>query len=100
DALEVVSHAYVPKKEHQTKYPYSFLRGHGKARNNDEFYSIYSTQKVVSVLKKQAKTVETAIEMFIANEIDNHNDYIIEGYHVTPVFAYKMIKKYSKKNIK
>ena len=100
DALECVSRSYLPKKEHPKKYPYSFLRRRGKARNNDEFYSLYSTQKIVSVLKKQARSVEMAIELFIAHELDNHNDYIIEGYHVTPQFAARMTKKYGKKNFK
>jgi 2-phosphoglycerate kinase len=100
DALECASRPYVPKKNQKKKYPYSYLRGHGKDRNNDEFYSIYSTTKIISVLKKQAKTVETAVEMFIAHELDNHNDYIIEGYHITPAFRTKMVKTYGKKNIR
>ncbi len=100
DTLEAVSKAYIPKEKWQKKYPYSFLRREGGARNNDEFYSVYSTVKIMSVLKNQAKAVYTAVDVAIACEIADGNDYIIEGYHIVPSFAAKMIKKYGKKNVR
>ncbi|MFH1192158.1 MAG: AAA family ATPase [bacterium] len=84
DALEVVSREYVSKEKRIKLYPYSFLRKKGVNRNNDEFYSKYSAREIINVLKKQAKTSFRAIDMMIANEIDNGNDYIIEGYHILP----------------
>lgn len=100
DTLEVVSREYTDKKERKNLYPYSFLRKKGGKRNNDEFYSEHSPQKIINILKRQAKTSFKAIDMMIANEIDNGNDYIIEGYHIMPIFAQKIIKKYGSSNIK
>jgi len=100
DALEVVTREYVKKSEWERKYPYTFLRRKGAARNNDTFYATYSPKKIILVLKKQAQATKTAIEIFVANEIANGNDYILEGYHLTPQIAHGLINKYGKKNIR
>ena len=100
DTLEVVSRSYIPKSQWQKVYPYSYLRRKGGARNNDEFYEKYSTNKIIQVLKEQTKSTYKAIDAMIANEIDNGNDYIIEGYHLVPGFVQKLIKAHGKKNIR
>jgi 2-phosphoglycerate kinase len=100
DALDSISQEYTPREKWSKKYPYSALRRKGGARNNDVFYSTYSATKIISVLKKEAEAVYNAIDTFIACEIADRNDYIIEGYHISPSFAQKMIKKYGKQNVK
>jgi len=100
DTLEAISRAYIPKYQWQKVYPYSHLRRKGGARNNDEFYEIYSASKIIQVLKAQAKSTYKAIDTMIANEIDNGNDYIIEGYHLVPEFVQTLIKAHGKKNIR
>ena len=100
DTLEVVGREYTDKREYEKKYPYSHLRRKGGSRQNDYFYETYSSRQIVNVLKKQAKATEKAIDMMIACEIADGNDYIIEGYHITPIFAQRMINKYGKKNIR
>ena len=100
DTLEVITRAYIPKSQWRKTYPYSYLRRKGGTRNNDEFYEKYSTQKIIQVLKTQAKATYKAIDTMIANEIDNGNDYIIEGYHLVPGFVKKLIKTHGQKNLK
>lgn len=100
DVLDSISRQYVPKKDIKKQYPYSYLRRQGKARNNDEFYSTYSTNKIVSVLRREAKSTEKAIDAFVACAIDNGKDYIVEGYHLSPAFVKELINKYGKKHIK
>ncbi len=101
DTLGAIEREHTPKSEWDKKYPYSYLRKDPKmGRSNDLFYETYSPKKIASVLKKQAKSTYKAIDIFIACEIADGNDYIVEGYHITPQFADKMIKKYGKKNIK
>jgi len=100
DTLEAISKFYTPKEDWQQKYPYSFLRNQSGMRDNDWFYGKYSTAKIISVLKNQAKMVFGAIEMVVACELADGNDYIIEGYHLVPNFAKKMIKKYGSQNVK
>ncbi len=38
--------------------------------------------------------------MFSICEITDGNDYIIEGYHVTPALAARLMKKYGRKNFR
>ncbi|PLX28431.1 hypothetical protein C0581_02265 [Candidatus Parcubacteria bacterium] len=99
DTLEVIGREYTNKKEYEKKYPYSHLRRKGGCRQNDIFYETYSSREIMNVLKKQAKATEKAIDMMIACEIADGNDYIIEGYHITPNFVKRMVGKYGKKNI-
>lgn len=100
DTLDSVSRVYIPKEKIKEKYPYSFLRKKGGARNNDNFYSMYPPSKIISALKKQSQTVYPAIDAVIASEIADGNDYIIEGCHIAPGFAQKMIDKYGKQNVR
>ena len=100
DTLDSIVKAYTPTKDLPKKFPYSYLRRKGGARNNDEFYSTYSSSKIISVLKKEGEVVYPAIDMFLACEIADQNDYILEGYHIMPQFADRMIKKYGKRNVK
>jgi len=100
DTLEAVSRSYVPKKLWPKKYPYSYLRKRDGTRDNDKFYSQHSSAKIIRAIKVEAKSTYKAIDTAIACEIDNVNDYIIEGHHVAPSFVNEMIKKYGQKNIK
>jgi len=100
DTLEVITRSYIPKSKWRKCYPYSYLRRKGGARNYDEFYEKYSTQEIIRVLKSQARTTYDAIDTMIANEIDNGNDYILEGYHITPSIVNTLMKTHSKKNLK
>lgn len=100
DTLDAITQEYTPTNKWREKFPYSFLRRKSKMRNNDEFYSTHSPAQIMSVLKKQAKSVHKAIDAAVACEIADGNDYIIEGYHIMPSFAQKMIKKYGKQNVR
>lgn len=100
DTLEVIAREYISKKDLEKAYPYTTLRREKGARNNDEFYNKHSTKKIIRLLKAQAATNQPAVEAMVANEIDNGNDYILEGYHLIPSFVAKLIKKYGKRNFK
>lgn len=100
DTLENVVGAYWTKEELKKNRPYSKLRKKDGDRNNDTFYEKYSAKKIASVLKGQARPIFPAIEMVVACEMADGNDYIIEGYHIVPSLAGKLIKRYGEKNIK
>jgi 2-phosphoglycerate kinase len=94
DTLQVVARGYVSKyvsqKELDTLYPHNASRG----KTNDETYSLNTPKQVATNYIKQAKASYDAIDMFSLCEITDGNDYIIEGYHVTPQLAAHLIKKY------
>jgi len=100
DTLDSIAQEYTAGKNWKKKFPYSHLRRIAKTRDNDDFYSKHPSTKIINLLKKQAQSVQTAIETVIACEIADGNNYIIEGYHIVPSFAQKMIAKYGKQNVR
>lgn len=98
DMLEVVTGKYMSKTQWDKTHPYSVLRRN--YRGNDNFYGQLPAQKIMDVIKKQARPTFPAIDMATISEINDGNDYIIEGYHIDPGVACKLIKKYGAKNIK
>lgn len=98
DMLEVVSGEYMTKNQWKKLHPYSLLRQ--KYKGNDEFYDNLSAQKIISILRKEARSTFAAIDMAAICEINDGNDYVIEGYHIEPALADKLVKKYGRKNIK
>ncbi|MSU75096.1 MAG: hypothetical protein EXS55_01075 [Candidatus Magasanikbacteria bacterium] len=98
DTLQVVSGEYMSQQEWNKSHPYTLLRR--KLKTNDAFYNKLTPQKIVSVLRQQARQTFRAIDMAAICEINDGNDYVIEGYHIEPSLASKLTKKYGHKNIK
>lgn len=99
DTLEVVAMNYVWKyapKKFDALYPHRAMKG----ETNDETYALFSPKKIAKGYIKQAKATYGAIDMFSICEITDENDYIIEGYHVTPELAARLMKKYGSKNFR
>lgn len=97
DTLQSIGRAYSPKAHDTNKYPHAAMRK-GK-RNNDEFYQKYSPKQIVTAYCKQAKATAVAVEMMVACELSNQNDYIVEGYQVEPAFVARLCKRYGSENI-
>jgi 2-phosphoglycerate kinase len=93
DTLQSVIKPYIRKGEYAEKFPASFQR----CEDNDEKYSKYSVDEIISAYQKQAVTSAAAIEMFTLSELTDGNDFIIEGYHVTPDLASKLKSKFPQK---
>ncbi|MFA6486230.1 MAG: hypothetical protein WCT40_02585 [Candidatus Magasanikbacteria bacterium] len=100
DTLDSIAQEYTPAEQWAKKFPYSHLRRTTKPRSNDIFYQKNSPAKIIRLLKQQARSVWPAMETAIACKIADGNDYIIEGYHITPDFAGRMIKKFGKDKIR
>lgn len=100
DTLQVVVREYVskyiPKKELDKLYPHSAQKG----ATNDETYSLNTPTQIAKNYIKQARASYDAIDMFSICEIKDGNDYIIEGYHITPQFAVRLIEKYGRNHFR
>lgn len=99
DTLQVVAMDYVWKyapKKFDKLYPHNAMKG----KTNDETYALISPKQIAKNYIKQAKASYTAIDMFSICEIKDGNDYVIEGYHVTPQLAARLIKKYGRKHFR
>jgi 2-phosphoglycerate kinase len=99
DTLQVVARKYVSKyasEKIKELYPHSSMKG----KTNDETYTTLTPKGIAKNYIKQARSTYSAIEMFSLCEIKDGNDYIIEGYHVTPQLAQKLIKKHGARHFK
>lgn len=98
DTLQAVARAYVARyvsqKELDALYPHSAAKG----KTNDETYARNTPKQIAENYSKQAKASYEAIEMFALCEIKDGNDYIIEGYHVTPQLAARLVNKFGRKH--
>lgn len=93
DTLECVIRPYINEDDLLKKFPTLGQRG----KNNDERFSKYSTDEIITAYQRQAKTSYQAIEMFTECEIVYGNDFIIEGYHIEPELAATLTLKYPNK---
>ena len=97
DTLQVVAREYVSKYASRQAMDKLYPHNAQKGKTNDETYSLNTPTQIAKNYIKQAKASYAAIDMFSIGEIKDGNDYIIEGYHVTPQLAARLIKKYGRK---
>jgi 2-phosphoglycerate kinase len=96
DTLQNIAWAYIDKSDHATFFPHSHLKG----QSNDETYSQNSAEKISNGYIEQGKTSYKAISMLVETMIADQDDFIIEGYQVTPEIADEVIKKYGAVNVR
>ncbi len=95
DTLEVIAGEYMTQEEWDQTHPYSIAH-----TSNNAFYAEFSTKEIIALIQAQSLATEPAIHMTALCSMKDEIDYIIEGYHITPKFAAKLIKKYGAQNIK
>lgn len=90
DSLQSIIKPYVNDDEVQKGFPASQIRG----ENNDDKYTKYFAQEIITAYIQQARYVADGIKNFIACEVADHKDIIIEGYHITPQLVSELQKLY------
>lgn len=90
DTLQNVIKPYIPEQDFAANFPSSSMR----YDSNDEKYAQQTTEEIVGAYRQQAKTVYDAIESFVASEIADGNDYIIEGFHVEPELIARLTSQF------
>lgn len=96
DTLQNIVGAYVPESEHAALFPHSCLRGD----DNDEFYAAHSAKEIVDSYITQGKTTYDAISMMAETYLTDKDDFIVEGYQVTPEIVDRIHKKFGTEHIK
>lgn len=96
DTLENLAFAYSRKEDHEKLFPHSYLRGN----SNDEFYSNHTAEDIVQGYVEQSKTTYPAISMMVETYLTDQDNFIIEGYQVTPEIVSQVITKFGNKHIK
>jgi len=100
DTLGAISLKYISNHVSKEELDKLFPHWASKGKNNDETYLRNTPKQIAKNYIKQAKATADAIDMFSVCEIADGNDYIVEGYHVTPQLATRLIKKYGSKNFR
>ncbi len=96
DTLQNIVWAYTPKEKHSIFFPHSYLRGD----SNDEFYSEHSSPQIVKNYIAQGKTTYDAISMMAETYLTDKDDFIVEGYQITPEIVDTIFKKFDREHIK
>jgi 2-phosphoglycerate kinase len=77
-------------------FSHRYLRGD----SNDEFYSKHTPQQIIKDYIVQGKTTYDAISMMAETYLMDEDDFIVEGYEVTPEIVDAIYKKFGRKHIK
>lgn len=96
DTLQNIVWTYTPKEKHSTSFPHSYLRGD----SNDEFYSEHSSSQIVKNYITQGKTTYDAISMMAETYLTDKDDFIVEGYQITPEIVDTIFKRFDREHIK
>ena len=96
DTLQNIVWAYTPKEKHSKLFPHSYLRG----ESNDEFYLEHSPEQITENYIAQGKTAYDAISMMAETYLTDNDDFIVEGYQVTPEIVDRIFKKFGKEHVK
>jgi len=90
DSLQNVIVPYLPQEQAQENFPVKEQR----RSSNDEKFSEYSREEIVSAYKQQARFLHSGIESFLSCEVADGSDCILEGYHIEPELFQKLYRKY------
>lgn len=97
DTLQNIAWAYASKEKHSELFPHSYSRK--EKEGNDEFYSEYSSQHIIEKYIAQGKTTYAAIGMMAETYLKDEDDFIVEGYQVTPEIVDCILKKFGNEHI-
>ncbi len=96
DTLQNIVWAYTSKEKHSTLFPHKYLRG----ESGDEMYTRYSSQQIVESYIAQGKVAYDAISMMAESYLTDEDDFIVEGYQVTPEIVDRIFKKFGTEHIR
>ena len=96
DTVQNIVKLSVPEDEFSQKFPSSNHR----TKSNDERFEKYTAQELTEQYCSQAQASQAALEALIETYLVDEDDFIIEGYQVTPIFVEKMIDRFTDEQIR
>lgn len=97
DYLGAIVSQYIPEEEYDDKFPLSAIREIDPS--TDFRYSQYTSEEIVEFYHTQAQTTWPGLKSFIEYAIHDEQDFILEGYQITPSLLAQLDDK-TKKNIR
>ncbi len=83
---------YIPEPDRDTLWPYSSLGAH-------ERYATFTAEEIIKSYRTRARTSWMALESLVAYALGEGRDFVVEGYHVEPEFARRMISEHGESNV-
>ncbi len=84
-------------KDFPKKFPLTHFR-RTKRGGNDALYAKHSAADIIRMYKIGAQSVQSALKIIIEYAAMESQDFILEGYEITPAFVHKLKRgKYGKK---
>ncbi len=99
DSLHCVANAFIPESEKAEKFPWSELRKKTN-RVNDVLYEQYSAAEIIDLYRVPVQTTKIALDAFVASELAEENDYIIEGNVIEPLVVKELEELYGSENFR
>lgn len=96
DTLQNIVKIYTSTADHPKLFPSSSHR----TGSNDERFSKYDTQTLIDEYMVQAKSSYPVIEVIVETYLTDEDDFIVEGFQVTPELVDQVHKKFGKEHIK
>lgn len=96
DTLQNIVYAYMPEDERNKFFPHKYLKG----ATTDETYAKNSATEIINGYIAQGRTSYKAISMLAETQIIDEDDYIVEGYQVTPEIVAEIIKKFGAEKVR
>ncbi len=96
DTLENIVRVYTQKEQHPLLFPHSYVRG----KSNDKFYAYHTPEAIVQGYVEQSKATYDAVSMIVETYLTDQDDFIVEGYQVTPEIVYRILKKFGDEHIR
>ena len=97
DTLQNIASVYIHEEEHTKSFPHSTARSW---KDNDLFYTEYTSDVIVKRYVEQWKITYKAISMMAETYLTDKDDIVLEWYQITPELLNELIKKFGKENIK
>jgi 2-phosphoglycerate kinase len=95
DSLQNIVYEYADKNFRDSNFPHKNMKGD----TNDETYTLNSVENIINAYIAQGITSYNAISILVESQLVDKDDYIIEGYHITPEFVNQIISKFENDNI-
>ncbi|MDP9352048.1 MAG: hypothetical protein M3P51_10975, partial [Chloroflexota bacterium] len=84
---------YIPEPDRDTLWPYSSLGA-------DERYATFTAEEIIKSYRTRARTSWMALESLVEYAVADGRDFVVEGYHVEPEFARRMIAEHGESNVR
>lgn len=96
DTIQNIVKVHTPTSDYPEEFPASAHRG----ESNDERFSKQSAKTIIEDYTTQAKSSYAALNTLVETYLVDEDDFIIEGYQVTPELVHQIYETFGRESIR